>query len=213
MMKKLVLRVGYLVAVLAIVGVGFTSAEFRKELYVGNNSFSTGIWAQGKATITEVLYNPAGVDAGQEWIEITNTGNDTLDMTGYLLHFDRTLADYVFPEFTLPEGGVVVIHVKAEGEDSGSDLYWPDTGGRNMNNNGSVSLFNRATKSAKWMVDYVEFGAMEQDHENMAVNAGIWPDNEFVPQVAEGSSIELINKTDNNQISDWQEQPSPNPGV
>lgn len=41
--------------------------------------------AQAKIEITEVLYDPAGTDAGREWIEIHNTANDTVDVSALKL--------------------------------------------------------------------------------------------------------------------------------
>lgn len=44
--------------------------------------------------ITEVLYDIAGVDTDAEWVELLNTGPETIDLAGYQLCFGGTGYDY-----------------------------------------------------------------------------------------------------------------------
>jgi hypothetical protein len=57
--------------------------------------------------ITEVLANPAGSETTQEFVEIYNRGNDTLDLGGLLLA-DKTGSD-VLPQASLAAGAYAVI--------------------------------------------------------------------------------------------------------
>lgn len=195
------------------IGTSFTGAYFSDSLVVSGNTLITGDWP-GKATISEVLYNPVGTDTGLEWIEIHNTGGSNLPMAGYVLHFDGVgTHDFIFPTFNLASGARVVVHVRATGTNTLTNLYWPDTNGLNMSNSyGSVVLFKSLPKDSTTIVDFVQYGAAGQDGEPKAVAAGIWTNGTFVPLIAaEGHSMELTG-ADNNQVSDWHEQSTPTPG-
>ena len=209
------LRHFFLVGALCFISFAYTGAYFSDNVGSSGNSIAAGSWTPGPAKITEVFYNPLGpvADTGREWIEITNTGPYTVDLDGYVLHFDGTgTHDFIFPDFSLLSGAKAVVHVRASGTNSSTDLYWTDTNGINMGDSyGSVGLFKSLPKDDTTIRDFVQYGARDQDGEPKAVLAGIWADNTFVPVIAEGHSMELIS-TDNNQVSDWQDQISPNPG-
>lgn len=209
------IKKAFLPVALIFIGVSFTGAYFSDSVSVSGNTLATGIWNPGKATISEVFYNPDGVDTGKEWIEIKNSGGYALDMTGYVVHFDELVAayDYIFPSFSLASGARVVVHVRTSDPDSATDLYWPNTNGKNMGNSyGSVGLYKSLPKDSATIVDYVEYGSAGHDGEPKAVAAvpPIWTAGTFVPLVsAEGYSMELIS-ADNNLVTNWQDQASPN---
>ena len=206
---------GFLICAMLFVAVTYTGAYFSDSVMSSGNTFSSGIWNPGRITISEVLYDPSGTDAGLEWIELTNTGGYTADLGGYVLHCDNitTPYDFVFPTFSLLPGSKVVVHLRTSGSNSATDLYWPDTGGTNMGNSyGSAGLFKDISKDSSVMVDFVQYGAGDQDGEEKAKTAGIWSEDDFVADVAEGHSIQLIS-ADNNSSADWFDQLAPNPGV
>lgn len=66
-------------------------------------------WAT--VTITEVMYNPAGSDAGREWIELYNNGSESVEITsgqkGWKVSdgSNHILAN----AYTVPPGGFVII--------------------------------------------------------------------------------------------------------
>lgn len=198
---------------LVFIATSFTAAYFSDSISTSGNSFGADTWIPGPATITEVLYDPIGIDTGQELIEIKNTGQYTIDLDNYVLHFDGSGSnDLIFPDFSLLSGAKAVIHVGATGTNTATDLYWSSTGGVNMgNSHGSVVLFKKLPKDETTISDFVQYGAINQDGEPKAVAAGIWNDDTFVADVAEGHSIELIGG-DNNQVTDWQDQSTPNIG-
>jgi len=214
-MNKLFNR-GFMVAAMFFIAVTFTGAYFSDSVSVSGNTFSTGIWNPGKATISEVFYNAVGTDTSKEWIEIHNTGGLALNMTGYVLHFDELVItyDYTFPAFSLASDAKVVLHVRTAGVNTATDLYWADTGSKNMgNSDGSIGLYKALPKDSTTIVDYVAYGSAGLDGEAKAVTAGIWTAGTFVPVYpTEGHSMELIS-TDNNLVTDWQDQTVPTPGV
>lgn len=208
-----IIRMFFFPASVIFVTATFSGAYYTDNVTTNNNGLSFATWTPGPAVISEVLYNPDGTDTGLEWIKIKNAGTYTIDLDGYVLHFDGTGSnDFTFPDFALLPGSKVVVHVRASGTNTATDLYWVDTGGVNMSNSyGSVVLFNKLPKDSSTIVDFVQYGAKDQDGEIKAVAAGIWTDNAFVTNVAESHSIQLIG-ADNNAVSDWQDQSSPTPG-
>jgi hypothetical protein len=214
MLKINELKHFFLIGAVLFIAVSFTGAYYSDGVATSNNIFTAGTWTPGPATITEVLYDPTGTDSGLEWIELKNTGEFTIDLNGYVLHCDNivTANDFVFPIFSLLPNSRVVIHLRSSGTNTATDLYWPDTGGANMGNSyGSVGLFKDITKDPSVMVDFVQYGAGDQDGEEKAKTAGIWTEDNFVADVAEGHSIQLVS-ADNNSASDWFDQITPNPG-
>ncbi|MCJ7829655.1 lamin tail domain-containing protein [Patescibacteria group bacterium] len=213
MIKKI--KFIFLPIALIFIGIAYTGALFSSSVLISNNNISTGVWNPGRATISEVLYDPSGTDTGKEFIEIYNSGGYALDMTGYVLHIDGGgTNDYIFPSFTLNSGSIVLVHVNSTGTNTATDLYWNN--GLNMgDSSGSVVLFKQLPKDSTTIIDFVQWGAANQDGEAKAILAvpPIWVDNAFVPDVVETHSIELIGKIDNNLINDWQDQSVPTPGV
>lgn len=64
--------------------------------------------AAGKLIITEIHYNPAGDDAGQEWLELMNISSDTIDLTGVSL----SGINYTFATGTLLGPGERIVIVE-----------------------------------------------------------------------------------------------------
>lgn len=69
--------------------------------------------AVGAVTITEVMYNPAGNDAGREWIELYNNSSEAVELTsgqkGWKVNdgANHILANAL----TVPPGGFVIVAV------------------------------------------------------------------------------------------------------
>ncbi len=87
-------------------------------------------------TINELLPNPDGPDAGNEFVEILNTGTQTVDMTGWILS-DAIADRHVFDNVVLAPGDAVVVW--DSGSHSGDIIA--TTGTLSLNNTGdSISL-------------------------------------------------------------------------
>lgn len=213
MLKKI--KLIFLPAALLFIIVTYTGAYFSDSVSSSGNTVAAGTWTPGPVTITEVLYDPVGTDSGLEWVELKNTGQYTIDLGSYVIHCDNitTPYDFVFPTFSLLPGSKVVVHLRTSGTNTATDLYWADTGGTNMGNSyGSVGLFKDISKDPSVMVDFVQYGAGDQDGEEKAKTAGIWSEDDFVADVVESHSIQLIS-ADNNSSADWFDQSVPTPGA
>lgn len=65
--------------------------------------------AHGALKINEVLFNEVGSDTGGEWIEIFNTGPDTIDLTNYKIGDEETSGGTSLTEalFQFPSGATI----------------------------------------------------------------------------------------------------------
>ncbi len=160
--------------------------------------------APGPVVINEVLYDPVGSDDAGEVIELYNRDSSPVNLTGYDLRAG-TAGYYTFPSFTLDPGAFVAIHVNVSGTNTYNHLYTGPMGGDVSNSAASVALFSSTLHSAGTLVDFVQYGAGGQTWESAAQEAGLWMAGDYVPAVAEGSSINLWpDGDDNNTSGDWQ---------
>jgi hypothetical protein len=58
--------------------------------------------------ITEIMYNPNG-PGGIEFIELTNTGTQAIDLTGVYFEEGRPFAQFTFPAYSLAPGAFVIV--------------------------------------------------------------------------------------------------------
>ncbi|RLF38709.1 MAG: hypothetical protein DRN21_04715, partial [Thermoplasmata archaeon] len=106
--KKLGKNIGSLVIAAVIIASAFT-------ILPGEHRKADALVVPGvPLVITEIMYNPAGIDAGNEWIELYNMGASELNLSGWTIKDD---ADNVFGDLTgvvIPAYGYYVLN--------GSDL-------------------------------------------------------------------------------------------
>lgn len=167
-----------------------------------------------RLVINEVYYDPAETaETGKEWIELYNGTANPIELIGYDLN--ATPGDYyTLPNFTLGSGNFVVVHWRADGTNTATDLYTGISGfDVNMGDtNGWVALFNNIIHSKNTIIDYVEYGAGGKTWESIAVAAGIWTAGDYMVDVDKGHSLarKLVG-FDTNQSSDFEDLASPNP--
>ena len=109
--------------------------------------------AQGQIVITEIMYNPpeSGTDS-LEFIEVLNTSNNTVDMTGWTLEFGNFIT--VLPSLTLNAGKYQVFSVNPQAMQNNfgvASIAW--TPGGLSNNGTSIRIKNAAAV----MIDSVMF--------------------------------------------------------
>jgi len=146
---------------------------------------------RAQVVLSEILYDPVGVDTGQQSIEIRNLGQEPAPIGGFWLSFKPT-AWQVPAGFVLPREGTVVIHVNQSGVNTPTDLYTGTAGIRSLRREDAVSLFlQNLFSDATKLVGFVEWGAPHQSGEEVAAEAGQWNLGDPIPVSAlrEGSSI------------------------
>ncbi len=156
------------------------------------------IFGFAAVSINEVLFDPAGPDTGNEWIELYNSGAETVDLSGWQLYPDGA-GYYTFPAgFQVEGSALVTVHLRTSGEDSEKDLHHSAVTGNMGNSSGSVALFGsgeRGKETIKAFFRYQKPGSSERKTwEGAAVDAGLWQAGTFLnisSVVSEGSSMGL----------------------
>lgn len=74
----------------------------------------------------------------EEWVEVVNRGDDTIDLTGWSIKDESASHRYPFPDgFTLGPDSSVRLHTGC-GQDTPERLYWCKTGSAVWNNSGDT---------------------------------------------------------------------------
>ncbi len=114
----------------------------------------------GPVSLELVDYYILGNDPDEEYITLRNTGDETLEMAGWILR-DRedggrvnvNLSPFVFPSgFTL-EPGVEVTIVSGQGEPTGDSLYWGQDNQHIWNEDGDVVIVQKASEEEVFRAD------------------------------------------------------------
>ncbi len=167
--------------------------------------------------INEILFNPNGIDTGQEWIELYNNSNENVNIGGYELN--ATSGDYFqFPPNTIiPPHQFIIVWWRKNGINTNNEFFTSTNGfTNNMGNSyGWVALFKNSEHNKDTIVDYIEYGKSGQTWEGTAFEAGIWQKSDAVAiSKTEGISLgRKIDGADQNNSSDWQEFSSPTPNL
>ena len=108
-----------------------------------------GLWNPGACgtpstaslAVTAIEANPPGDDTQaltQEYVEITNTGSQSVDLTGWGVKDNSASHRYLFPAgFVLTPGAAVRLRTGC-GVDGTADLYWCESGSAVWNNAGDT---------------------------------------------------------------------------
>lgn len=114
-----------------VYGDGNVSSSEKSPVRISNVSF--------------VAPSPERANLNEEWVEVENTGNVDVDLTGWSIS-DEQEHRYVFPDgFRLGAGARVKVHT-GTGTDTQADLYW----GRSVpvwNNDGDRATLRNASGS------------------------------------------------------------------
>lgn len=173
--------------------------------------------------ITEVLYNPPGIEPGGEWIELYNRSTEIISLKAYKIGDSETQGDdegmYLFPKTaSIPPGGVTVIAYQALNF-SNEQGFLPD-----FELTDSSSSVPDMTKYRNWAGGVVNLSnsgdeILLVDRNDSILDSLSWGNSSFVfsdpiPLVADGHSIERIPANiDHNHSGDWWDQSNPQPGV
>ena len=110
-----------------------------------------GLWApdacgpaaDASLEITHIEFDAPGDDnsnLNEEWIRITNNGENLVDLTGWGIRDESASNRYVFPVgFSLAPGESVIVHSGC-GDDFGTALFWCSIGSAIWNNGGDTGF-------------------------------------------------------------------------
>lgn len=220
MKNKTMLSTTYALFIILLLFLSYTSSYFHDTEVTTGNLLKATWRKEAKIVINEVFYDADGVDTGDEWIELKNTGVQPINITGYELN--AVSGDYyTFPEVTIPSDAFVVVHWRKDGVDdtdfsdntahlyTGTSVFDDNMG----NTHGWSALFNSSTHSSTTIIEYVEYGEGDQTWESAAVTAGIWTEDDVISDVTEGHSIARYAPGYDNDVStDFYDESSPTAG-
>lgn len=157
--------------------------------------------------------------ANGQWFELFNRGDENVYLTNWALHDE----DSSFPllrieeDIVLPSSNFIVIQ-NGSGSD---DLDFSDGRGllyesfSDLSASDQISLYCTADFQSRYtLMDFVAYGADAGSEDDLAVDAEIWTDGDFIDTsglAAENSLILLGDGDDNDLSSDWSLDHSPTP--
>lgn len=157
----------------------------------------------GKVKINEILYNPLGADEGNEWIELFNSGESNVDLTGWTISGSDGSVKATLPSIIFPPDHFLIVHFGPEEpgmyeltvpspEDPSSfpdeAYYFVGTLDEIFDNDGDSVALYMGEPSAETIVDYVAWNSKSDKSlapplsltivlnvaEGYASDAGIW---------------------------------------
>lgn len=168
--------------------------------------------ASADLVINEIFYDPPGSDAGNEWIELMNAGDQNFDTTGLWLCVEP--AYYGLPARVIPPGAYFLIRWNTSGTNSTTEVFTGSTG-RQLESDDSVALYTtNAFDDPDAIFDFIQWGAQNQPRSDVADEAGIWDRFAFIGGAPEGQSLSLIpDGMDQNSPAGWSvTEPTPGTG-
>jgi len=164
--------------------------------------------------INEIFSDPKGNDTGLEWIELYNSGSQTIDLTGWQI---GTGSYFTLPSYLMPANSYLLIRWHVDGQNTSNEIF---TGTAAVdinlaNSSGFIALFNSGQRNKNTIVDYLAYGKAGQTWEASASQAGIWTKGQFLPATEANKNQSLGLKQDGqdqNLASDWQIFSYPTPG-
>ncbi len=127
-----------------------THSEALKKAQAAAQADGVGMWdpqvcaaasSLGRIAIGHIRSDAAGSDndnLNDEWVELTNPGERSVDLTGWSVKDESASHRYSFPPgFTLEAGATVRLHTGC-GDDTAASLYWCSQGSAIWNNSGDT---------------------------------------------------------------------------
>lgn len=139
---------------------------------------STMDYTKSGIRINEIFPNPKGIDSGKEWIEVINTGTETISLHGWVVDDGDKESPigssaYKIQSSTLKPGEVAMIMIP--------------TGSFAMNNTGSETI--RLFAPDKKLIDSVIYNGVKEDLSYTLLN-GKWQWGSPTPDEANSEAIE-----------------------
>lgn len=131
--------------------------------------------------LNEVGYLGVDFQGQAEWVELHNTGTESVDVSSWFL--------CNFPVYQ--EIGNLAVLSGSMVIPAGGFLTVPFTALVSTTNGAEVGLYLNSSNfgSAANILDYMQYGSANHQRESVAVSAGVWQDNAFVPHAPSGQSL------------------------
>lgn len=155
----------------------------------------------GRIVINEVLFNPAGSNAGNQLVELRNVGSEAVELNGWWFCARQDYAQ--IPALTIGPGQFLIVHIQANGTNSPTDVFLPTM--LSLQPISDLNLYRDANFiNPASMVHFVQWaGVPAIGRQSEAVSAGLWTAGDFVFDVREGHTINYDG--DGTNSNDWLE--------
>lgn len=141
-------------------------------------------YSPSPVTIEEVLADPTGANAGQQWIELFNQTGSVADIGGWAIA--NGTDSYTFPfGFKVNPGQRVLLHVAQAGINTNTDHFAPNFQVLDSSK-GSLALL----RSGSDLVDFVQWGQSGLSFEQAAELVAEWQSGDFTNIAPEGKSLD-----------------------
>ena len=140
--------------------------------------------------LSEVMLDPAGPDAGNQYVEITNLGPAEVNLSTWSI---CTQIQYrQFPQTArIAPYGTFLIYLNRSGTPADTVSTWHTGPYVTLTANGSFGLYHSVGgyTTPFYMEDFVQWGSAGQHLENVAIAAGIWSAGNSLTVPPEGSVL------------------------
>jgi hypothetical protein len=168
--------------------------------------------------ITEIMYDTPGSDSGREWIEVTNTGADTADLSKYKLFEANTnhkLVIVVGTSTLAPQASAIIASDPAKFKED-----WPQFSGAifdstfSLSNTGETLSIKNASSSVLDSASYTsdvgaagDGGTLHRSGDDFIAalpNPGVYPGEiKSVPKVAKATPAPVVKKVASAKTSSY----------
>jgi predicted extracellular nuclease len=158
-------------------------AELFISEYIEGSSFNKAIEIYNPGlVISEIMYNPASIEANWEWVEIYNASSSVVDLTGYVLDDINSLAHTAanIVGGSIPPGATAVLFNADDVTATDFEAAW----GTGINlipvSNWAAMALNNAGDTVSLWTDFASYSDDNATHFNALVTvpyggAGDWP--------------------------------------
>jgi hypothetical protein len=149
-----------------------------------------------------------------DFIEIANLGTASGNLGRYRVTMNGIPFDIPMNDLIVAAGARVVVHPGSSGTNTATNLFVPAV---TLTIPGSAGLYvpnsvNGSLLEPTMLVDFVQWGAGAQPTEVTAAAALYWTAGGFIPQVADGHSMEFCGLRTDRGPTFWKGISVPNPG-
>ena len=153
-----------------------TTSQGEGRSYSSNQPDYTFRDGESQVRICEVMFDPTGEDAGNEWVALYNNGSDLADLSGWRLSNRDGEADAIFPSWSFPADSTLYVHFGLGEDENDFEDYVGHFHTQNPyeifnNTHDAVALFSGVCGNTT-MEDYVAWAASSTG--DFAWNAGTW---------------------------------------